>query len=132
MAEYLNYFENNDTWQQSPRAFSKGANTEVLDTIDYDKKKDGRKLTKAVADVKKKYFGKKRVNYGGVAGDDITTEAFRLEHGPDAPENEEEDIIEWIKSKGIEETPYYKKLKSFQNITFEDKLKWIREQSRKK
>ena len=132
MAEYLNYFENNDTYHQSPEAFSKGANIEVLDTIEYDETEDGRELTKAVADVKKKYFGDKTVDYGGVAGDDITTEAFRIEHGPDAPENEEDAIIEWIKSKGIEETPYYKKLKSFRNITFDDKLEWIREQVKKK
>ena len=117
MAEYLNFFENDDLYHQSANKFSKGANTDILDTFDLeDQVKDD------VDDVMNKYLGGDSDEFGyGGGGDDLTTEAF-LSENPSFKDKDFDtsDVISWIKSKGIEETSYYKKLDADRNLTQED------------
>ena len=117
MAEYLNFFENDDLYHESANKFSKGANTDILDTFDLeDQVKDD------VDDVMNKYLGGDSDEFGyGGGSDDLTTEAF-LSENPSFKDKDFDtsDVISWIKSKGIEETPYYKKLDADRNLTQED------------
>ena len=55
--------------------------------------------------------------------DSITEDAFK-EAFPGVDDYDETDVIRWIKSQGIEKTPYYKKLVKDQNVTQQDIIEY--------
>ena len=132
MAEYLNFFENDDLYHESANKFSKGANTDILDTFDLEGQ-----VKDDVDDVMNKYLGGDSDEFGyGGGSDDLTTEAF-LSENPSFRDTDfdENDVIDWIISKGIDKKPYYKKLAKDKNATQQDMIEYAMqraEEERKK
>ena len=127
MAEYLNYYEEGDLYHESPNRLSEGPNVDILNSTVEDQE-TGDIIPEAqekVDAVMNKYFGEdgsKEIVYGGGL-DSITDDAFK-EAFPGVDDYDETDVIRWIKSQGIEKTPYYKKLVKDQNVTQQDIIEY--------
>jgi len=138
MAEYLNYYEEGDLYNESPNRLSEGANVDLLSNSVQDQE-TGEIIPaaqKKADDVVDKYFGKgeaSNIRYGD-GMDSITEDAFK-EAFPGIEDYDEEDVIRWIKTQGIEKTAYYKKLVKDQNVTQKEIIEYAikrAEEARKK
>jgi len=59
----------------------------------------------------KKYLGEAdEYSYGSADGDELAQKLFHKENPNAKKENFDEDIVKWLKSKGIHKTKYYKQL----------------------
>ena len=126
MAEYLNFFEEGDIYQESPNKLSDGPNVDILSSTVEDQE-TGDIIPEAqekVDAVMNKYFGEdaEEIVYGGGL-DSITDDAFQ-EAFPGVDDYDETDVIRWIKSQGIEKTAYYKKLVKDKNTTQQDMIEY--------
>jgi len=111
MAEYLYWTEEgNYGLEEAARKLKSDLVYEVLDEVGYEV--DNPKVMK----VFQKYMGDAdEYVYGSSGGDELAQKLFKQENpdkfSAEGVEYEDADIIDWIKSKGIHKTKYYKQLK---------------------
>ena len=118
LAEYLYWLERGESTYLLDEAVRKTGGKPIYElledvgdkeTVDFISGSDS--AFPKIKNLLKKYMGDAdEYSYGSASGDELAQKLFHKENPNAKKENFDKDIVDWIKSKGIHKTKYYKQL----------------------